>query len=139
MASRRSRYSFQPGTQRGVVAFADFTLNDKRTSLEESYVDAGILLEGPPGRPNDTFGIGWIKNNVNNRAIDEHEEELLKTEGPGISLYPAEQVVEADYSWQVIPWLSVHPTVQYWIDPGAVSFKRYKNAWLLGTETTILF
>jgi carbohydrate-selective porin OprB len=48
-------------------------------------------------------------------------------------------VVEMDYNYQVGPWLSLHPTVQYWIDPGATTFKQFPNAWLFGGQVTVNF
>lgn len=132
-------YSFAPATLRGIVLFAQATRDDKRTSLVSSYYDAGIILRGmAASRPQDTLGFAWITNNVNKRALDE-EAQVLEQQGDTTGLYTAEQVLEMDYNFQVGPWFSIHPTVQYWIDPGALTFKHYQNAWLFGLQTTYNF
>ena len=132
-------YSFQPNTPRGIIAFFDATVNDKRTSAEQSYFDAGLILKGfLASRPVDTLALGWIKNNANSNAI----KAFMKAHPADDTLFTAEQVIELDYNYQVSPWFSVHPTVQYWINPGAItanSAKEFPNAWLYGVQTTINF
>jgi porin len=133
-------YSFAPGTNRGLIVFGDMTINDKRTSLEGSYFDAGVIFRGAfTSRPNDTIALGWIRNNDNQRKLDAETIALEKTEGPGVQLFTAEQVFEADYNLLVGPWFSVHPTVQYWVDPGAVTFQHFNNALFFGMQTTVNF
>jgi porin len=133
-------YSFQPGTPRGVIVFGDATISDKKTALDESYFDTGIVLRGMmASRPADTLAFGWVISNVNTRALNALDAALAKEGKANPGYYTAEQVVEMDYNYQVGPWLSLHPTVQYWIDPGATTYKQYKNAWLLGGQVTVNF
>ena len=90
-------------------------------------------------RPADTLAFGWIISNVNTRALNALDAALAKEGAANPGFFTAEQVVEMDYNYQVGPWLSLHPTVQYWIDPGATTFKQFPNAWLLGGQVTVNF
>jgi porin len=133
-------YSFQPGTPRGIIVFGDATISDQKTALEESYFDTGVIFRGMmASRPADTLAFGWIIANTNTRALNALDAALAKEHAPNPGYYTAEQVVEMDYNYQVGPWLSLHPTVQYWIDPGALTYKQYKNAWLFGGQVTVNF
>jgi porin len=133
-------YSFQPGTARGWIVFGDMTLNDKKTSPEESYFDTGTIFRGIlPSRPADTLAFGWIIANANTRKLNQLNAALNKAGDSDPGYFTAEQVVELDYNYYVGPWVTLHPTVQYWIDPGAITNKQYANAWLLGGQVTINF
>jgi porin len=133
-------YSFEPGTPRGIIVFGDATISDEKTSIDQSYFDTGVVIRGMmASRPADTLAFGWITANVNTRALNQLDAALAKEGAANPGFFTAEQVVEMDYNYQVGPWLSLHPTVQYWIDPGATTFKQFPNAWLLGGQVTVNF
>jgi porin len=53
----------------------------------------------------------------------------------GIQTY--ESIAEVDYNVQVAPWLSVHPNLQYIINPGGTG--KIPNAFVIGLYTGVTF
>ena len=111
----------------------------QKTALDESYFDAGVIFRGMmASRPADTLAFGWITANVNTRKLNALDEALAKEGARTLATTRPSRWSK----WTTIIRLgrgSLHPTVQYWIDPGATTFKQYKNAWLLGGQVSVNF
>lgn len=133
-------WSFDPGTDRGLIIVADATISDKRTSQLPAYFTAALVAQGPfPARPHDYIAIGYVRDVVNSKLINK-ENALLAAEdalNPGLEL--GENIVELAYGLQATPWMSIHPNVQFIGNPGAFSFKLVPDAWVFGTHVGITF
>jgi porin len=133
-------YAFDSSGKRGVIAFAQATINDKRTALIDSYFTAGVIVQGPfASRPMDNIAFGWVKANVNTRKLNAEYAVLAKAGDTGFALEPAEEDFELDYNFQVTPWLKLTPDVQYSLNPGAFSYKRYQDAWIVAGQFLVSF
>ena len=76
-------------------------------------VAAGVSVRGPlPGRDDDEAGIGFSTAFTGRPGRDSLRE-------PGVRPSTHETAIEASYRLQVAPWVSVQPSVQYVLDPGA--------------------
>jgi porin len=133
-------WSFEPGTDRGLIAVANATISDKRTSSLPTYFTLALVAQGPiAARPHDFIAIGYVRDPVNSRVIDQ-QNALLAAQGvldPGLEL--GENIVELAYGLQATPWMQIHPNVQFIGNPGAFSFKHVPNAWVFGTHVGITF
>jgi porin len=133
-------WSFEPGTDRGLIVVANLTISDKRTSPLPTYFTLALVAQGPIAvRPHDYIAIGYVRDPVNSRVINQ-QNALLAARGvqnPGLE--QGENVVELAYGFQVTPWMQVHPNVQYIGNPGAFSFKHVPDAWVFGTHIGLTF
>jgi porin len=133
-------FRFKPGTGRGLIAFAQGTISDDRTSPIPYSYNAGLILQGPfASRARDYVALGVVHEPVNNRILKEEEAELVSEESANVSLQQGETDVELGYGLSVAPWLMINPNVQYIIDPGAFSFTHVENAWVFGLQTKVTF
>lgn len=150
MANQRL-ISFQPGTKRGLIAFAEYIVGDTRTSLIPSFWNFGFIVTGPwSARPNDYITLGVGHANVNDRArktslqntlnglIQKRLDNLI---GQTLDAYGqhGETDWELGYGLKLAPWLTINPNIQYIEHPGAFSHKSYSDAWVLGTQLMITF
>ena len=133
-------WSFEPGTDRGLIVVANATVSDKRTSTIPTYYTAALVAQGPfSARPHDFIAIGYVRDTVNSKVIAK-ENALLESEGlqnPELEL--GENIVELAYGLQATPWMTLHPNVQYIGNPGAFSFKHTPNAWVFGIHVGLTF
>jgi porin len=133
-------WSFQPGTDRGLIVVANATISDKRTATIPFYFTAALIAQGPFAvRPHDFIAIGYVRDLVNSNVISK-ENALLEAQGvqnPELEL--GENIVELAYGLQVAPWMQIHPNVQYIGNPGAFSFKHVTGAWVFGAHLGLTF
>ena len=133
-------WSFEPGTDRGLIVVADATVSDKRTSQIPSYFVAALVAQGPfAARPHDYIAIGYVRDTVNSNAIRQKNAQL---EAQGVldpQLELGENIVELAYGIQVTPWMQIHPNLQFIGNPGAFSFKHVPDAWVSGTHVGVTF
>ncbi len=133
-------WSFEPGTDRGLIVVANATISDKRTSQIPTYFTAALVAQGPfASRPHDFIAIGYVRDTVNSNVIAK-QNALLASEGvldPGLEL--GENIVELAYGFQVTPWMVLHPNVQYIGNPGAFTFTHVPNAWVFGAHVGLTF
>lgn len=124
----------------GITGFAQFTDNDRETSLITYYVDAGAIYQGPfASRPSDYISLGYVRAFVNNRKIQATYSKLMAKDQLLPDLASGEAVIEAGYSAQVTPWFRVYPNLQYVINPGAFALKTTSNAFVFGLSTQVKF
>ena len=89
----------------GISIFAIASVGEASTNPVRWSLSGGLSWRGPiPSRPDDQFGIGVAYA----RFTDEGS----------FFPRPGECAIEAFYSVQVTPWLSIQPDLQYVIDPG---------------------
>jgi porin len=133
-------WSFEPGTDRGLIVVANATISDKRTSPLPTYFTVALVAQGPfAARPHDFIAIGYVRDPVNSRVINK-ENTVLAAEGVlNPELEQGENIVELAYGLQVTPWMQIHPNLQYIGNPGAFSFKHVPNAWVFGTHIGLTF
>ena len=133
-------WSFEPGTDRGLILVANATISDKRTSQIPTYFTAAVVAQGPfAARPHDYIALGYVRDVVNGKEIAK-QNALLEAQGvldPGLEL--GENIVELAYGLQVSPWFSIHPNIQYIGNPGAFTFTHVAAAWVFGTHVGVTF
>jgi porin len=133
-------WSFEPGTDRGLIAVANFTLSDKRTSPLPTYFTLALVAQGPLAvRPHDYIAIGYVRDPVNSRVINQQNALLVAQGVLNPELEQGENIVELAYGLQATPWMQIHPNVQYIGNPGAFSFKHVPDAWVFGTHVGLTF
>ena len=133
-------WSFEPGTDRGLIIVANATVSDKRTAPLPAYFTAALVAQGPfAARPHDFIAIGYVRDPVNSRVIDKQNQLLAvqSTLNPALEL--GENIVELAYGLQATPWMQIHPNVQYIGNPGAFSFKHVPDAWVFGVHVGLTF
>ncbi len=130
--------SFQPGTDRGLIAVANVTVSDKRTSPIPNYFTLALVAQGPfAARPHDFIALGYVRDFVNSNVISK-ENVLLRQQGiasPDLAL--GENILELAYGLQVTPWMQIDSNVQFIGNPGAFSFTHVPNAWVFGLHVGI--
>jgi porin len=132
--------SFEPGTDRGLIAVASVTLSDKRTSPLPTYFTLALVAQGPLAvRPHDFIAIGYVRDPVNSRVINQENAIFVARGLLNPELEQGENIVELAYGLQVAPWMNIHPNVQYIGNPGAFSFKHVPDAWVFGTHLGLTF
>ena len=133
-------WSFAPGTDRGLIAVANATLSDKRTSPIPAYFTLAVVAQGPfAARPHDFIALGYVRDYVNSKLINQ-QNALLEAQGvanPELEL--GEHIVELAYGFQATPWMTIHPNVQFIGNPGAFSYKHVPNAWVWGVHLGLTF
>jgi len=109
-------------------------------NLVSYYIDAGVGLKGPlPGRPDDqlTFGVAYAKISKDVAAADQDTV-------PAVIVRDYEMVFELNYAYQIAPWWTVQPDLQYIVHPNGGqnpndATMRLENAFIGGVRTTIKF
>jgi porin len=133
-------WSFEPGTDRGLIVVANATISDKRTSQIPTFYTAALVAQGAfAARPHDFIAIGYVRDTVNSRLINQ-KNALLEAQGvqnPDLQL--GENIVEVAYGLQATPWMVIHPNVQYIGNPGAFTYKHIPDAWVFGCHVGLTF
>ncbi len=130
----------EPGTPRGLLLFIQATLSDDRTALMPTYIDGGIVDRGPfASRLTDFVNFGFIRAGVNHHLVTLNRNELIAKGDEDFTLQIGETLLEMGYGFKPIPWLLIHPNIQYDIAPGAFAFKHYTTAWAFGLQTAVIF
>lgn len=103
-----------PQTTHGLVAFVNITQTDRRTTVTDNQVAAGLIYTGLLSfRPHDDLGFAVARTNVNGRA--------WQGQIGGKPRPNAEYAAELAYGIHVTGWLTLRPNVQYIVDPGGLS------------------
>ena len=131
--------------ERSVSVFTRGGFSPPDRNLISWYVDGGIGFKGLlPGRADDilTFGAAYSKISKDAAAADW---DTLLMSGSPYPIRNSEAVFEASYIWQIAPWWSIQPDIQYIVRPGGNvphpddASRRVGNALVLGARTTINF
>jgi porin len=119
------------GPKRGLIAIVAVSYSDPSTALFQGSVLSGLIAQGLfDARPNDFIDVGYVRAIINKRAVDAKE----AANSTLTDLSTGEGVLEFGYGLQATPWLTIHPNMQYVMDPGTFSYKHTPNAWVFGLQ-----
>jgi porin len=132
--------------ERGIGVFLRGIAGPSGRNPVDLYVDGGFAATGLlPTRPHDVFGIAAAWANFSPGLL---REARAANAGLGIPdrLHGFEAVIEATYRMEMVPGLTVQPTLQYVVHPGAGTLepdedgaRRAKNATVFGVATILRF
>ncbi len=132
--------------KRGLFASANFTYNDKATTVVESSQQLALWYIGAfDGRPNDSIGLGIARFDVNNRVRDRQNyinEINGLTDADYLNQIYApvqndEVNVELNYTYNWSPSMMLRPNIQFVHQPGGV--KQVEDAWAAGLTMRVQF
>lgn len=132
--------------ERGLGVFLRGIAGPSNRNPVDVYFDGGFAATGLfASRPNDVFGIAAAYANFSPgllRAARETNDALGVSDRP----HTFEGVIEATYRMQLVPGLTVQPSLQYVVHPGASVLepeddgaRRLKNALIYGVATVVRF
>ena len=99
------QYFYEPVKGKGVGVFGRFGVSDGNPNFMNYFGSLGIGGKGiVPGRPGDSFGVGWYYLAINNPT--------LSTPIGDIRFLRDETGAEAYYSFEVTPWAHLSPDLQ---------------------------
>jgi len=128
----RKRNVFGPGAMTGITMFSVWVFGpDETLNQFPIYNNTGIVWQGIlPSRPDDfaAAGVAWGRISNDLRANQQ-------LNGNPVQEY--EVVLEANYRYQVTPFLYVQPDIQYVINPGAAN--QFPDALVLGAQMGVIF
>lgn len=131
---------------RGLFASANFTYNDKATTVVESTQQVAFWYKGIlDSRPHDSVGLGFARFDVNDRVRDRqsysNEVNGLTIEDYQNSLYSPvqhdESNIELNYTYHWSPAIILRPNLQYVHQAGGV--KQVDDAWVAGLTMRLNF
>jgi porin len=135
----------QPGGQGGGIgAFFQVMGAPDDRNLSDLFIEGGVNWQAPfSGRDADVFALGVTYQGIG-AAARRFKEMMVLPGASGSPLRSNETVLEATYFYQLTPWLSLQPDVQYVINPGAglsngVDGRRLKNSTIIGVRSQIVF
>jgi porin len=112
-------------------------IGDRQTSQYSYFIAGGGLYQGTfRGRNSDfvSFSVAYVQTNPCLTAFQQ-DRNVVSPGSIGIQTY--ESVAEIDYNFQITPWLSVRPNLQYIINPGGTG--KIPNAFVIGLYTGVTF
>ena len=108
-----------PGTKDGgITAFGLAMAGPDDRNRESVYIEGGFNWKGLFGRPNDIAGIAFAYAQTSD-SLRRFGADSIAFTGTGKRYAPHETVIEATYYYQLAPWFSIQPDIQYVINPGA--------------------
>lgn len=124
-------------TRSGLSLFFNGTAADRRTSIIDSQVAAGLTYAGPfASRPDDDIGFAIGTTHVNRRVTLSQTLQNAMGLGP-VPVQHSEYVAEAYYTFRPHGGLEIRPNIQYVIEPGGAPQNR--NALVFGLKTIANF
>lgn len=126
-----------PGSVRGFHAFAAYTKGDSNVAPFGHAWEIGAVWKGPvTRRPRDYLAVAFASAQINPRTTRYQQDRNQVAPGAG-GTQTYERIVELTYNLQVAPWLSVRPSLQYIIRPGATG--DIPDAFVVGLGTHVEF
>lgn len=137
---------WQPnGTEDQVIgAFAQVMLAPQDRNVSQMSITAGVNWKGPlPGRLDDVAGLAVAVEGIGAPARA-YSRDLIAFGGTGPVYSSTETVIEATYTLQATPWLTLQPDVQYVINPGAsipssLAPRPLRDDIIAGLRATVVF
>jgi len=112
---------FASEPERGLSAFFNATVADRRTSALNSQIAIGIKYAGIfDSRPHDDIAFAFGRTHVNSRIANGQELQNSLGQGP-VAVQNAEYASELYYNFQAASWLNLRPNIQYIHNPGGIS------------------
>jgi porin len=126
----------------GLSLFLNYTAQSQQTAVIHRWASTGFVYQGLfASRPQDRLSFGYVRASVN-RHLNAYQR-LLGDAGavddPDWALNSAEQLYELAYGFQVRPWLSVRPDLQYVVKPGAFRHLDTANVLAAGVQVRVAF
>jgi porin len=130
---------YRPNTSvsRGLRIGGLVGIGDRRTSQYSYFIAGGGLYQGTFRERNSdfvSFSVAYVQTNPRLTAFQQ-DRNVVSPGSIGIQTY--ESVAEIDYNFQIAPWLSVRPNLQYIINPGGTG--KIPNAFVIGLYTGVTF
>jgi porin len=120
---------------RNVHVFGQFSNASAAAAPFRRWYSTGFALKKPfVSRPNDTVAIGYGRAVFNSRSRDVQENAALANGQDFPDLASGEGLVEMTYGAQIAPWLTLRPSVQYIIEPGAFYGEDIDNTLIVGLQ-----
>jgi porin len=120
---------------RNVHMFGQFSNASAAASPFRRWYSTGFALKKPfVSRPNDTVAIGYGRAVFNSRSREVQETAALANGQDFPDLASGEGLVEMTYGAQVAPWLTLRPSIQYIIEPGAFYGEDIDNTLIVGLQ-----
>jgi porin len=128
----------------GIALFVQIMGAPADRNLSNLFVEAGLNWKAPfAGRDNDVFGLAVSYEGIS-PAARRYSSELVYFSRMGVPYDRDETAIEAIYSYQAAPWLTLQPDAQYVVNPGAgipsgPGSKPLKDAFVVGVRAIITF
>jgi carbohydrate-selective porin OprB/nitrous oxidase accessory protein NosD len=126
----------------GLSLFAQYTAQSQQTAVMHRWGSAGLVYQGLfNSRPLDRVAVGYVRASINRNL----QQQQLRNQQAGLitdadwELNPAEALWEVAYTFQVNPWLSIRPDIQYITKPGTFRYKNTDNVLAMGVQAKITF
>jgi porin len=104
----------------------------------EQLLSLGLFYAGPfTGRPQDVLGFAVGRTLVNPRVAEGQQLQNSSATSPPVPVQNAEYPIELFYNFNIRPWLSVAPVLQYVGHPGGTNV--YPTVVILGANLAITF
>lgn len=126
----------------GLSLFLLYTMQSQQTAVMHRWASTGFVYQGlVDSRPQDKLSFGYVRASVNKHLTN--LQRLLWEDGkvtdPNWELNNAEELFEVAYGFQVRPWLSLRPDVQYITKPGAFRNTSTDNVLAVGVQMRVTF
>ena len=126
----------------GLSLFAQYTAQSQQTAVMHRWFSSGFVYQGLiPSRPTDRIAFGYVRASVNQHLLN-YQLQLMQAgliSDPDWELNQAESLYELAYTFQLRPWLSLRPDVQYITNPGAFRYKNTDNVIAAGVQIKVTF
>jgi porin len=118
--------------EKTISAFCRVASAPSNVNVISWYVDGGFNFQGfIPTRRYDTAGLAVSRSIFSNQYSD------FQVNANGTNAYGAETVLEATYKYQLSPWWTIQPDLQYIFTPSGQDGS--KDAMVVGLRTTVAF
>lgn len=126
----------------GLSVFAHYTRQSQTTSAVHTWSAAGLVYQGLfPTRPADRVALAYMRASLNEHIVRYQLERqaLGLISDPDWQLEQAQELWEASYTFELNPWLTLRPDLQYIVNPGTYSQKAIDNALAIGFQVRVKF
>lgn len=130
-------YQPQANVDRGLRIGGLAGIGDHHTSQYGYLLAGGGLYQGTfRSRENDfvSFSVAYVRTNPRLTRF-QRDRDIVAPDSTGIQTY--ESIAEIDYNFQIAPWLSLRPNLQYIMNPGGTG--KIPNALVIGLYTGVTF
>jgi len=126
----------------GLSVFAQYTAQSQQTAVMHRWLSAGLVYQGLfPSRAQDRVALGYVRASINQHLLQQQWQlaSMGLISDPDWELNQAEELFELAYTFQVRPWLSLRPDVQYITNPGTFRYRDTDNVLALGLQAKVTF
>ena len=107
------------GEDAGIGIFGLLMVSPDDRNLSDLFIHGGLHWRAPvSGRPDDVAGLAFAHVGIGDAARSSYGD-IARFGGHHSTIRHSETIVELTYLFQLAPWLSVQPDIQYVINPSA--------------------